>query len=420
VLITLDTTRADHLGCYGYARPTSPNIDLLAAESLVYEQAIAPSTWTLPSHASLFTGKFVASHGARKVADGPLILSIPDYGPNALNEYRARTIAQNEHTLAGLLKSAGYHTAGVVAGPWLKRVFGLGKGFDFYDDDHITTLNGRLAADVTDKGMQWLRRPSQQPRFLFLNYFDAHIPYQPPPEFTRKFVLDGPLPVKPSLESRALERWIALYDAEILYMDFHLGRLFDGLKRLGLYDEALIIVTADHGELLGENGEFGHGEQPYQGVAHIPLIIKSPEGSYGIGREAARVQLLDVFPLVLQAAGVDVPQGIQGTVPPEVSHPIIIESQTIPTINTGGDWLAIIEEDWKYIWNSEGRHMLFNLRDDPTEQQNLFVTYPERARALGDLLHAYVGNLPEPGPAAASQVVDRATQATLKSLGYVE
>jgi len=125
ILITLDTTRADHLSCYGYHRQTSPNLDKLAKESVVYTKAIAPSSWTLPSHASLFTGKFTSSHGAQYDSDGPLHLTDAIHAPKAWQVYRARGLAQNEITLAEILRKVGYSTGAVVGGPWMKKVFGL-------------------------------------------------------------------------------------------------------------------------------------------------------------------------------------------------------------------------------------------------------------------------------------------------------
>ncbi len=149
ILVTLDTTRADRLGCYGYYRQTSPNLDKLADDSLVYTRAIAPSSWTLPSHASLFTGKFTSSHGAQKDPHGPLHLSEAIKGPESFKVARARGLSHNELTLAQILREAGYTTGAVVGGPWMKRVFGLDKGFSFYDDSQISTVGGRLARDVT-------------------------------------------------------------------------------------------------------------------------------------------------------------------------------------------------------------------------------------------------------------------------------
>jgi arylsulfatase A-like enzyme len=418
VLITLDTTRADHLSCYGYPRKTCPNLDRLAAESLVFEKAISPATWTLPAHASLFTGKFAATHGVCKAIDGVLNLVVSDYGPEAVNHYRAHPMAAGEHTLAMLLRDAGYRTSAVVAGPWLKRVFGMDRGFEEYDDNNIETVNARPADQVTDRAIELLSEPCRQPRFLFLNYFDAHFPYQPPKEFTQLYSssdLDGR---RPGAQSSVDARTNLLYDAEIRFMDQHLGRLFEELKRLGIYDDAWIIVTADHGEMLGEHGVMGHPGVVYQEAVHIPLIVKHPRAQQKTGRVDGWIQLIDLFPMVLAAARVAPPAGIQGQLPGEIEHPILIESRTLEGINSGGDWFAVISDDWKFVFSTEGNHMLFNLQTDSREQRNLFAVYPNTARRLDDLMHEYLAGLPE-APARNSIPIDKPTQAQLKSLGYV-
>jgi len=420
VVITLDTTRADHLSCYGHTNPTSPNIDRFAAESLVYENAIAPATWTLPSHASLFTGKLVTSHGARKDVNGSLVLTNGINGPVAWNRHRARKISDDEVTLADLLRSSGYTTNAVVAGPWMKKVFGLNKGFDVYDDSNIFTLNARPGIDVTDQALELMRKPNDQPRFLFLNYFDPHGPYHPPDQYARKFVPGGTGVFAGGRRRPTLQEKVGLYDAEILYMDHHIGRLFDGLKELDLFDNAWIVVTADHGELFGEHGAFGHGGVPFQEVVHVPMIVKSPGTQGQTGRSNEWIQLTDVLPMLLDAINVEIPEGIQGRVRPASDRPAIIECQTLPGIDKGGDWLAIIKDGWKYVWSSEGNHMYFNLNDDPREENNLFTTYPQEARRMDDAMHTYLAGLPEPGAQSPTQIVDEEMQKTLKSLGYLE
>ncbi len=416
ILITLDTTRADHLGCYGYARPTSPNLDRLAAESLVYDRAIAPGTWTLPSHASLFTGKFTASHGMRYDPEGSLQLTSAIDGPQAWGHYRARALAKNERTLAMVLREHGYATGAVVAGPWLKRVFGLDRGFDHFDDDHITSLAGRRADNVTDKALQWLAASEGAPRFGFLNYFDPHGPYMAPEDFERRFFTEIGLSASDELSEQAARE--AAYDAEIRYMDHHLGRLFDGLRTLGLYEDAWIIVTADHGELLGEHGELGHGDTPWQEVVHVPLIVKAPGPDPPRGRRGAWLQLIDVMPMILDGLGIEWPADIQGGSAPDVGHPIMIESRTLPLFMKNGDWMAWIDDGVKYIWNSRGAHRLFDLDADPSELTDLIDDHETRVRSIQKAMHAYLVSLPGPGSEGEGGVVDKDTMDALRSLGY--
>jgi arylsulfatase A-like enzyme len=417
ILIILDTTRADHLSCYGYHRQTSPNIDRLAEESILYTRAIAPSSWTLPSHASLFTGKFTSSHGARYDPEGPLCLTDAITGPKEWRVYRARGLAQNEVTLAAILKQKGYTTGAVVAGPWLKKIFGLDKGFDYYDDNDISTLNGRPAKQVTSAAAGWIKQSPQKEFFLFLNYFDPHIPYSPPEDFAKAFLpkdanLDA---LKPTAENKN-----AVYDAEILYMDHYIGQLLKELKADNLYDNTWIIVTADHGELLGEHNIFGHGKHLYQEELHIPMLLKYPYGEVSPTRTELPIQLNDIFAIILERLGIALPQRIQASVPPVIGHPVLAEVYPLPVISKRGDWRAIFQEDLKFIWNSKGKHMLFNLKYDPNENVNIVRRDHQQAGMMMAQMEAYLKTLPKPGTPAPAQELDEDTKKALKSLGYVE
>lgn len=415
VLVTLDTTRADHLGCYGYARPTSPVLDALAAEATVYTRAIAPGTWTLPSHASLFTGKCPTSHGARYDVDGPLVLSSAIPNRPGLNAYRVRGLAPTEATLAGILGNAGYRTGGFAGGPWLTSVFGLGTGFERWDDDGVGSVNGRIAADLNARALPWLEQV-EEPFFLFLNYFDAHSPLMPPAELAARFLS---APVQPGVPPTP-EQTLALYDAEIRYADQHLGEVVRMLERRNLYDRTWIIVTSDHGELFGEHGLKGHGTVPYQGVVHVPFVSKPPLGDGGLGQRADPVQLQDVMALVLERLGLPRPTGIQGRVPPHLDRPLMVESYVLAALYPHGDWLAVFDGDWKYLWNSAGASELYDLATDPGEERNVIAADPERAAAMEQRLRAYLTALPQPPGGGAARAVDDATRDALKGLGYID
>ena len=419
ILVTLDTTRADHLGCYGYGRPTSPNIDRLAGESVVYTRAFATSSWTLPSHASLFTGKLPTSHGAFQDPEGPLRLTQGISGPDLWDGYRVRGLAQEEITLADLLAGAGYATGAIVAGPWMKRVFGLAKGFQSYDDAEISSFSGRLAWQVTDAALRFVAEPREGPFFLFLNYYDPHHPYSPPTEYGRAFLQD--------LESEGTggdpyARARALYDAEIRYMDHNLGHLFEELRRRGLYDDSLVIVTSDHGDLLGEHGKTGHGFNLFQGEIHIPLIVKYPAGESEPERRAEAVQLTDVLPLILERLAIPLPSAIQGAPPPDVGHPIVAEVYPRADVDrfSTGSWRALIEGDLKLLWNSLGDHRLFDLGADPGESANLVESRPDRAAAMEATLLRYLESLPAPHAPGPEGEIDAETREALRELGYIE
>jgi hypothetical protein len=183
ILITLDTTRADHLSCYGYERETSPNVDALAREATVFERAYAVSSWTLPTHASIFTGRYPKSHGARYDPEGPVAVTPPvhrDVNAPPQPEVRVRMLAPTTGTLAQLLKKRGYKTSAAVAGPWMKEAFGLSLGFDSYDEEDIHMLYGRLGESVSDAALGFLEEVDSGPFMLFLNYYDAHQPWGRP------------------------------------------------------------------------------------------------------------------------------------------------------------------------------------------------------------------------------------------------
>ena len=413
ILVTLDTTRADHLSCYGHDRKTSPKLDKLAEGSLVYTQAIAPSSWTLPSHASLFTGKFTSSHGARYDPGGPFFLS-DALGEHPLyKRFRARGLAQDEEPLAAILKNNGYQTAAVVAGPWLKKVFGLAKGFDYYDDSKITRINGKTADRVTDSALNWLKEFHKKEFFLFLNYFDPHEPYMAPREFLEKLVPNRIFSLVSKLEAERIR-----YDAEILFMDHHFGRVIQKLKDMGIYDNTWIIVTADHGELLGEHGKFRHGFYLYQEEIHIPLILKYPAGEVAPGQTDVMIQLNDIFAMILDRLQIPLPKNTQASLPHNITHPILAE--TYPLDFPDGHWRTIIHGELKYLWNSKGRDMLFNLSDVGGEDVNLIERHPQKARELLAEMDSYLANLPKPGAGGPVQKLDKQTSEALKSLGYVK
>ena len=394
VLITLDTTRRDRLGFYGYARNTSPRLDELAARSVVYERAVAASSWTLPSHASIFTGKFPSSHGADYDPEGPLRLTQAIVGPSDWDEYRASGLPSSEETLALRLREEGYETAAVVGGPWMKRVFGLDRGFESYDDEGIGDVNGRLASEVTASALKLLEDRSDRPLFLFLNYFDPHGPYEAAAPFGGTF---GPEPGD-------------RYDEEILYMDHHVGRLLDGLRAKGLFDDSLILVTSDHGELLGEHGKMGHGATLFEEEIRIPFVVKYPRDERAPVRSAAPVHHVDVISLILERVGLPAVRQ---------EHPQLAEVRPLEFVSTEGAWRALYFGGQKLLWNSLGRHALYDLERDPHEEHDLAAADPERLQEAVALLEKVVASLPAPGDPGPPVSLDEETLKALRGLGYV-
>ncbi len=300
LLITVDTLRADHLSCYGYSRLTSPNIDRLAKEGVQFRNAYTPVPLTGPAHASLLTSVYPQQHGA--TINGMKVSARP------------RPVS-----LAQLLHRNGYRTAAFVsAWPLKKGIVGLGRGFDVYDENftyHYKLVNAaRHADEVTASALRWLRKPRKRPIFLWVHYFDPHSPYELHDEYVDLPDNPGASPLhRASLsQSREDADRILAYDSEIAYADRYVGELLRELDTLKLRERTLVVLAADHGENLGENGYVGHGDRIDQPIVHIPLVFSYP-GVISAGQVIAEdVSLLDVTPTILEYAGLPVRIPIEG------------------------------------------------------------------------------------------------------------
>ena len=293
ILISIDTLRADHLGCYGYARPTSPNLDRFAAGGAVFERAISESPWTMPSHASLLTGLAPSRHGMlddlNRLAD-----AIP--------------------TLAEQVRSAGIETAAFVNTPYLAentgllRGFAFIRGFDIWDARKQRTLSGEAMNDALES---WLDEHGERPFFAFFHTYDLHSDYLPEARSREELVrpysgrfdgrsetLDGIARGRLHPTSADIDHIRDLYDAALRQIDDHLGALLAELERRELLDTTLIIITADHGEEFFDHGSVSHGRTLYQEMLHVPLIVRGPGVTAGL-RIAEPVQLVDVAPTLL-------------------------------------------------------------------------------------------------------------------------
>ncbi len=448
ILITLDTVRADHLSVYGYERDTTPNLRRFAAESTLYRHAISAANWTAPSHASIFTGMYTLRHGVRYDVPDNRLGTLPDAVP----------------TLAEALAHQGYRTAGLVANyEYLSDSLGFGRGFDVYRlampwmvfeqslypsalrwmrrrllpriEEDIVYLNSER---MTAEALRILDRlSSRQPFFLFLNYMDAHWPYAPPEPFLSRFAkpsrqrsnqeyydlaraVDGGERVVTEAERRDL---VGAYDGGIAYMDDRLGILFDALRRAGVYDRALIIVTSDHGEAFGEKSLLEHGKSLYQDEVHVPLLIKYP-GQREPAEVSAMVSGVDLFPTVTEAVGAQAGPYLAGLPLQRGSgpsaRPVFAESYLGPGMDAPRvrrTQRAIFRDSWKVTLSTEGGPELYNLAADAGENSNVIREQPGVAAQMEAALSAWQGNL---APVGASSGLDKATLERLKSLGYVQ
>lgn len=429
VLITLDSTRVDHLSCYGYERETTPNLDAFAERAVRYRRAWSTSSWTLPAHASLFTGLYPSRHGAHYSDEGAAVLGQVLDLP--LAQYvRAGKLPATRTTLAEILSAHGLHTAAFVAGPWLNRVFGLLQGFDFKDDD-VDLFGGRPAEEITDRALDWLAElPASEPYFLFVNYFDPHAPYEPIHEHPD--LPNAQKPFQPDYDSlmrgesllSQSERKILRdrYDAEIREMDRQLGRLLDAVLVREIDRQTLVIVTADHGEALGEEGRFGHGFWLTEDLIRIPLVVRYPDERGAGTWDDQPIQLVDVLPLVAAELGLALPAEVEG-LKPGVREIAIAElyrdSTTVVRYGHRYDRDFHVAIDWPYKLERLGNSAkkLSRLRDDSL-QEIPESPRPDVQERLTAALESHISGAPDHDivrPETSSEIVE-----ALRRLGYVE
>ncbi len=409
VLISLDTVRADHLGVYGYDRPTSPRIDTFAETADVFESAIAAAPWTLPSHAAMFTGLLPAEHGA--VTDTPLELG--GDGGDAL------ALADAHTTLAESLAAAGYQTAGFVANSgYLSEDYNLHQGFSRY-----VVQPGRGRA-LNDRVTEWLDTEAQtdQPLLLFLNYMDAHRPYNttplpgwPAPEEPDVFAPLNALlsqvtirgePPDPALVATVMGH----YDHGIANTDAAVGELLDRLAARGILEGATVVITADHGEAFGEHGLVEHGLDVYEPLVHVPLLIHRP-GQTTRRDHTQRVSSASLPGLLAP----DFPALADMPVP---AHVVSANRYSRPKDrHHGGRYLrtreAIYDGSLKLIVSSDGDDALLDLSADPSESHDLRADRPDDAARLRTWR-------PTSRSTGAAVAPSADTEAALRALGYVE
>jgi len=420
LLISLDTLRADHLGCYGYPRPTSPFLDQLASRGVLFEQAWATSPWTLPSHASLFTGLYPSQHGVVNNHVG-----LPPELP----------------TLAEVMRERSFATAGFVSGIFLGPRFGLGRGFDRYVVIPTRAQEGGTATSlsatrrVSEGGLAWLAEQAHRPFFLFLHYFDIHSDYRPEPRFAALFAgpYHGPVDgtsrqlrefLRGQIEFDAADRahLVDLYDAEIRQLDEALKQLFEELHERGELAHTLVVVTADHGEEFFEHGGVFHGRTQYQEMLRVPLILSGPGIPAGV-RIDRPVSLVDLPPTLLALLGAGDGPAVSGRdlaplwKSPGAAWPEReLFAEANHTREGGTPQRAVLRDGWKLVLHGNGEHELFELSADPGERVNRASAEPQRTADLTSRLTSGLGSvrnapaLPELNPAMRMQ---------LEALGYV-
>lgn len=441
VLISIDTLRADHLGTYGYFRPTSPNLDRLAAESIVFEKAFTVMSHTLPAHISLMTGVHPATHNVLSnhwKYTGPFV------------------------TLARRLKDAGYATGGFVTGFPLKAESGMARGFDVYEDtagsdgSHLPKMPGEIA---NQRAAEWLGQKPEGPVFLFIHYFDVHASYHTPPTIALPFKVDAPLlahmkelktanvsieqisPSEIKLDGKVisdLPTAVNAYDNQIYHVDVLIARLLDVLKSKGRLNDTLLIILSDHGEGLGQHGYYSHGLYLYEEQLRIPLIVRHFGSDWQAKRVRSAVSLLDIVPTILELLG------LPGAPPQLHGRSLLTLMQTqreLPAdrwllaqrrtfskknLRTRGSFASNVplhavrgDDRLKYLKTGDGTEELYDLLTDPYELTNLARERPQDCSRLRTLLEKTRDRY-KVNAADSDKRADEETRRVLKSLGYVE
>ncbi len=459
MLIVMDTTRADHLSSYGHPRATTPNVDLLAEEGILFEQAASTGPWTLPSHASIFTGLLPSQHGA---------------------DWPHQRLDDRFTTLAEILRSKDYQTAGFSNNPWISHGTNFHQGFDYYEETwHFGRLFNRLAviriidrlvelekknrdddADLTNRDiLRWFgdSYDSQKPYFLFINYIEPHFSYEPPEPFRSRFLHPDHREAAEAINNQKLSRIVPpvhfdekrraaltdLYDGEIAYLDFRIGELTTRLKKKGLLDNTVLIILADHGENIGDHEIFEHQFCVYQTLLHVPLILRFPEKLPQGIRISEPVSLVDVVPTVLNLVGVEADElqpffagkslVVEGKIKAAKDSPIFSEyAAPLPRLEKYRLKNEKVDESYfkrslksmrrgryEYIWASDGQNELYDLSQDPGETQNIIEKFPDVAQKMAKELHDRLQSMKSPGTPESVGTMDETTRDQIRALGYL-
>jgi len=421
VLITIDTLRADHLSCYGYERNTSPNIDKIAKEGIRFTHALATSSWTAPSMASIMTSLYPISHGVKH----GIIKSEKAYNQEILDE--------KFNALAEILKNHGYTTFGAAANFHLFKEMGFGQGFDYY---YCKGLDN--ASALNDVIFSWKDNIKKCKKFfLWAHYFDPHEPYYARTPWINDYAAESwignthlsksyieklkkLIPVLKK-ETGSLGYLTSLYDSEINYVDYHIGNL---IYELGSDDNSLIIITSDHGEEFLDHGSLGHATTLYQELIHVPLIIKLPfsfrESIDSVNDEP--VSIIDIFPTILGVLEITPPSEIKGInlldikkQPKRQKRDYLFSELTREQILK-----TILSKNWKYIYNYRNKKgELYNITKDNREMENMIHKESSIAKELRKHLSHWISTSPKASPVKKKVKYREKTIEKLKSLGYI-
>lgn len=424
VLLTVDALRADHLGIYGYPRPTSPAIDAFARDAIVIEEAIAQAPYTKASMASLMTGLYPTAH---KTYTATATVADTMDGDAAEPVLRTDALPQAVTTLAEALRALGYATAALPTNPFLIADFGFDQGFDSY-----TFMGGdgfARADDVLTRALEIVDAHTE-PLFLWVHLMEPHSPYDPPEEFRRELAPAGPPRAIPrdvdvpaylaSAPSRDVRVYEALYDAEIRTVDAAFGRFVAALRMRPAWKDTAIVLTSDHGEQFLEHGGLEHSTTLYDELLRVPLIVRVP--GHTARRLDVQVQTIDVLPTLVALAGGEPPRRIHGRdMGPFLRGERVMEPQ-VAFAERAGEQYMVRTREWKLIAGPGDHRELYALRRDPAERQNLAQPGSRRLAELEPLVERILGSAVQVGAAISGEAaaVDPAIRRKLEALGYVQ
>jgi len=442
VIIVMDTVRQDHLSCYGYKRDTTPNLNRLKKSSRVYYNAYSTSCWTCSAHASLFTGLFPIAH---KTTQENLWMS------------------KRLKTLAEVLSTEGYETVGIVENPILTKYYNFNQGFSIYHETWRKSYKDRILMWLTSENSAFIlfkrslnKRDKRKPFFMFINFIEPHSPYNSSQQFYGKFLSDRSLRCeenmcrsyflgKRNFTQSEFQHLNELYDAEILYVDYWIGEMIDELKKKNLWNNTIFIVTSDHGENIGDHQMMDHIFSLYESTIKIPLIIHYPKLFPCNSEDYDIVQLTDIFPTLLKIVGIDskkyhshgqylleryiqkervgfceyyYPKQVIGSFEKQ-------DRENVRLKKYKRRLRAIIMNNMKLIWGSDGNHELYDLAKDPEENENLIdkknylKVKQEMMKVLKNMVSKNDHNTNDYSNLTEKKAIDKNTIEELKALGYV-
>jgi len=446
IFIVLDTARADRLSCFGYPRQSTPHIDKLAGEGTIYERTYSTCCWTLPSHASLFTGLYPTQAGATSET-----LQLPSFNT----------------TLAEALKNVGYDTAGFSCNVWVSRERGFGQGFDEFHEiwrpenfNKVKKQSGQVEWVALANILGWLdgRKHVENPFFVFINLNCVHMPYRPPEPYLSRFLrppctneqvnrlaliksvwplLAGEL----KLNEEDFRILSDLYDGEVAFADHCVGQIVDRLKSMQILDNTVVIVTSDHGENLGERGLIDHMLSMYETTLHIPLVIRYPESFPGGFRVDDLISCVDIAPTILDLGGAS--DQMEKIKPVETSlirddrkrRAFVVAGNERPLTGIGlmksrypsfdVDTIdyrmrAIRTDLHKFIWTMDRDMKLFDLKNDPDELHDIAETQVQTRSKLQRMLSLWMDRIPKAEDISFLEGQDEESLRALRSLGYIK